>query len=154
METEVSIVPATPEHIAPLIADMRPVERQEVVAATGRPLADSVAMSLRHSDVAYAGTVDGDLVAVWGAGRLTPLSDVGVPWMLTTNKVLDHKVLFLRSCDLHNILLPGYHRLRNWVDVRNTLSIRWLRWLGFDVSDTPEPFGPYSLPFYRFEMRC
>ena len=41
--------------------------------------------------------------------------------------------------------------LRNVVDARNTVSIRWLEWLGFTLG-TPQPMGVCGLPFIPFEM--
>jgi len=42
--------------------------------------------------------------------------------------------------------------LYNYVDARNVKSIKWLRWLGFQL-DEPAPYGVRGLPFHRFELR-
>ncbi|WP_455153310.1 hypothetical protein [Bradyrhizobium cenepequi] len=47
-------------------------------------------------------------------------------------------------------LLERYPILRNFVDDRNTVSIRWLRWLGFKLHD-PVVIGGHV--FRIFELR-
>ena len=49
-------------------------------------------------------------------------------------------------------MLATYPLLRNYVDERNTMAIRWLEWLGFEILPV-EPFGVEGLPFHPFEMR-
>jgi hypothetical protein len=36
-------------------------------------------------------------------------------------------------------MLRDYPRLCNVVDVRNTVAIRWLKWLGFEFNVPPAP---------------
>jgi hypothetical protein len=52
-------------------------------------------------------------------------------------------------------MLADYPVLRNYVDQRNTVSIRWLRWLGFRMGE-PAVMGAARVPFVPFEMsaRC
>ena len=46
-------------------------------------------------------------------------------------------------------MLREFPVLRNVVDARNTVSIRWLVWLGFTIG-TPQPMGVRGLPFIPF----
>jgi hypothetical protein len=49
-------------------------------------------------------------------------------------------------------MLDLYPHLENYVDVRNELSIKWLRWLGFQFDPQPIPYGVWEMPFFRFRM--
>jgi hypothetical protein len=51
-----------------------------------------------------------------------------------------------------HLLRRVYGPLENWVDARNRLAIRWLRWCGFEI-EAPAPYGPHELPFCRFSMK-
>ena len=42
--------------------------------------------------------------------------------------------------------------LENYVDARNTLAKRWLKWCGFTI-EPPVEYGPEGLPFHLFHMR-
>lgn len=50
------------------------------------------------------------------------------------------------------MLAAPFALLTNYVDARNAVSIRWLRWLGFEI-EPAAPFGIHGLPFHRFSMR-
>jgi hypothetical protein len=72
-----------------------------------------------------------------------------VPWLLATEEVERQPVTFYReSGKLFPTVAAGYERLVNWVDARNTLSLRWLEWLGFEMGP-PVPFGVRGLEFHR-----
>lgn len=43
----------------------------------------------------------------------------------------------------------AYNYLENYVDVRNIVSIRWLKWCGFQMEE-PEIHGVAQIPFIRF----
>jgi len=84
-------------------------------------------------------------------GDLNILAGVGAPWLLGTDAVERNYVAFLRgSVEWRDQLLRDYSTLRNFVDERNRVSIRWLRWLGFTISD---PIILQGNAFRLFEMR-
>ncbi len=109
---------------------------------------------LRAVDVGgWAGTVDGEVEAIFGVSPATLLGDVGVIYLLGSDAVERHARPFLRASRRYvDAVRQDYAVLTNWVDARNDLSIRWLGWLGFAIL-SPAPFGPFGLPFHRFEMR-
>ena len=41
----------------------------------------------------------------------------------------------------------------NFVDARDRLPVRWLKWLGFELDPEPVANGPFGTPFYRFELK-
>ena len=73
-----------------------------------------------------------------------------MPWLLGTDLVDRHAVPFLRNCrGALDEMQRGFLLLRNLIDSRNRLSIRWLIWLGFTL-EPPVPHGPDRLPFHPF----
>lgn len=145
------IVPATMEHAVILAERMRQADKDEVLAQSGAHPAFALGASLAVSEVAWTGLVDGEIVAMWGVGRSDELDDtVGVPWLLGTDLVEKHARRFLiHSRPLLEQVQERFPVLENHVDARNTVAIRWLRWLGFDIFATV-PYGPYKLPFHPF----
>jgi hypothetical protein len=74
---------------------------------------------------------------------------VGVVWLLATQEIERHPVRFYReSKRMFGNVTEKYETLINWVDQHNTLSLRWLQWLGFEIEE-PEPWGVLQLPFCR-----
>jgi len=100
-----------------------------------------------------AGVIDGKLVALMGIVPVGLLTGEGCPWMLGTEELKKHGKIFVAFSKPTMIsAAKPYTTLRNYVDVRNKQSIRWLKWLGFTIK-SPVIYGPYSKPFYPFEMR-
>ncbi|WP_339084245.1 phage protein Gp13 family protein [Hyphomicrobium sp. ghe19] len=151
MKPRTQIVPARPAHIRTIARRMREADRLEVHAASGKTPGQALAFSLRKSSVAWTWLVDGRPEAMFGVGDLNILAGVGAPWLLGTDVVLAHQMEFLRrSREWRNQLLQRYSTLTNFVDVRNEVSVRWLRWLGFKLS---EPITYRGHDFYVFELR-
>lgn len=131
---------------------MRQADRDEVAASHGITPAKALALSLRKSSRAWTIIADGRPIAMFGVGDVNILAGVGSPWLLGTDDVRRIMIPFLRGGGYWvGQLLEGYSVLRNCVDDRNTLSIRWLRWLGFKMG---EPVAFRGQLFRLFEMRA
>jgi len=99
----------------------------------------------------WVATWDDVPTVVFGVTESAP--GVGCPWMLATDDITEMRLSFVRaSLKVIKDMLGEYPLLRNYVDTRNSISIRWLRWLGFELEE-PQNYGLYKLPFHRFEMR-
>lgn len=149
--TAYAVAPATPEHCAYVAEHMRAADVAECWAGWRHTPAEAVTRSAAVSrDACYAGLADGVPLCVFGVGSATALSDLGSPWLLGTEDLPRHSRAFLRRNKAFVGHIRGeYSRLENYVDARNTLAIRWLKWLGFAVEEAA-PFGAYQLPFHRF----
>jgi hypothetical protein len=147
------VIAASADHI-PIIADnMRQADRDEVWASSGKTPGEALAFSLGKSSQAWTVLFDGVPAGMFGVGDLNILTRRGAPWFLGTDAVEANRRAFLRhSVHWRDQLLQRYDVLMNLVDDRNTASIRWLRWLGFSLS---EPFivGFEKRPFRLFELR-
>lgn len=148
---EYKAIPACESHIDTIASRMRQADVNEVWASSRYTPEDALRMSLRKSAIARTGTINGVPEVMLGVGDLNVLAGVGAPWLLGTDAVETHAREFLRgSIAWRNQLLERYSTLRNFVDARNTASLRWLRWLGFTVFDPIEING---YEFHLFELR-
>ena len=151
MAVNIEIVPARAAHVRSIARRMRQADRDEVAAASGKTPGEALMFSLRKSSLAWTAIVDGRPEVMFGVGDLNILAGIGAPWLLGTDAVERHYRQFLRrSVGWRGQLLARYPVLRNFVDDRNTVSKRWLEWLGFKLSD-PVIFGGHT--FRSFELR-
>lgn len=148
----IEIVPARASHLRRIAAVMRQADLDEVQAATGRPVLAVLSASYRRSSMCMVALVDGQPEVIFGAGDLNILTGTGAPWLLGSDAVVTHRREFLRrSVHWRDQLLKRYAILKNVVDARNAVAIRWLRWLGFRFGD---PFCHRGHEFMLFEMRA
>lgn len=150
---EARIVPASLEHAAQIAQSIRLHDKDEAWAAGLITPYGAMVEGVKYSDVAYTAFVDDVPVCMWGVVKDSFLFDHGTPWMMASTAVEQNIAKFLRaSRPLLREIMTRYDSLENFVDARNTLSIRWLKWLGFTIEDAA-PHGALSLPFHRFWMK-
>lgn len=151
--TDVRIVPYEPAHGEHVAADMRLSDRREIYyLATLRPL-PAIRATVAMSDHATTALIDGEPVLIWGMARRTFLSDVGVPWLLGTPKADLHQYRFgRRSRDFFRDMASHYPIMENYALAENGRTLRWLKWLGFDMEEA-KPYGAFRAPFVRFGRR-
>lgn len=138
--------------IAVLVRNMREHDKMEVNAATHMGLRNAVQTSVIMSTYSKTGLVNGELVCMWGVCPISLLSGSGSPWMLGTDLITEKQRIFLRrSKPWLDDIRKDYKYLENFVDARNTMSIKWLKWLGFEM-DEAEPYGVHGEPFHKFTM--
>ena len=154
-KTKYEVVPATLAHALELGKNMRETDRQEVWAAANYTPKEAALLSLEASGyLAMTGLADGQVVCMFGVGSAAIISTTGIPWLLTTDGVERHARAFLRrNRAVVAAMRDRYPLLRNYVDERNTVAVKWLKWLGFDIMPSV-PFGVEGLPFHPFEMRA
>ena len=129
----------------PRAADVREME------AVGKTFEDAVVESVRISDWVACGVLDGRPVFLFGVAPLSFLSGRGVPWLLASAELDGAERLFLRTCaGVVAAMRETYPRLINVVDARNTRTIRWLGWLGFQINR--EPVAVNGRPFHVFHL--
>lgn len=151
MTAALTIAVATPEDVDTLSGCLRPVDLEEIRAASGLGPVAALRRCCElstHVWVARDGT--GRSIALWGVGPLSLVAGKGCPWLLASDafdgfgrEVARHSRQWL------GVIRALYPRLENHVDVRNVRSVRWLAWLGFTI-DPPAPWGAEGRPFHRF----
>lgn len=151
MATEVTTT--TLEDVRELAAAIREADRDEIWRSSASEPEEALTRALRLSDVVWTGRYDGDLVCMFGVSPVSIVTGVGSPWMLGTDLVERYARPFLRANKAYlDQMLGRYQVLENYVDTENEAAIRWLEWLGFEMS-TPEAHGPFGHLFHKFEMR-
>lgn len=145
------VVPAEAAHIRTIARRMRKADREEIRASSGRSPRAALKFSLEKSTEAWTIIMDGRAEVMFGVGDINVLAGIGAPWLLGTDEFERHYIAILRgSMKWTRQLFSRYSTLRNFVDARNTASLRYLRWLGFTIFD-PVFVGGYD--FYPFELR-
>ena len=141
--------PADLEHIA---ANLRPADLAEMQATLPIAALEGLRRSVAMSHEACVARVDGIAACVFGLGVGSYMAGLMRPWLFGTSAVEANGRIFLRS---NRVVVNDWSSrfdLENWVDARHTVSVRWLRWLGFTMHEAA-PFGPFGFDFHRFEMR-
>lgn len=131
--------------------NMRAADVEEVVA-TGSTPRESLYKGLELSD--HCVTVIGEheeILVVYGVAPGCVLTGQGRPWLLGTDAALKYKREFLQlPRQIIPRMLTLYPRLENYVHVKNRVSVRWLKLLGFKMDE------PVQIPsgemFMRFHM--
>lgn len=136
------------EDVEYIAKHMRAADVQEI-AAHGKEPIESLVGGYINSDQLYT-FVDssGHPALMFGT---VPWGDLGAAvWALGTEGVVRDRVYFLRNSLKWIELMHRKHpTMMNWVDVRNTVHIAWLKRMGFTFGVT-EPLGVDGEPFTFF----
>lgn len=148
----VDFIDAIPGHCETIAERMRECDKDEVWAASHQDPHTALIEALKISTYSQTAMLDGVPCAMYGVGARNVLDDWGAPWMLATDDLQLWGLWFLkRSIRVIREMLEFHPFLFNYIDARNTTSIQWLKWLGFEISPQPEPWGMDGLPFHTFQ---
>lgn len=143
----IEIIDALPEHAEYVAAHLREADIIELHASTPRAPAAAVRESYRWADWTKVVLVDGVPAVLYGVSPTT-VYDVGSPWMLATDAIQKIQRYFIRGSRTEvERMKREYKMLFNRVHRDNTVSINWLRWLGFTVDTVPDG------EFFQFWMK-
>ena len=113
---------------------LRRADVEEVQAFSGISPALAVAFSIAQSRPGFCVLYEDKPAAIFGAAPVD--NNKGCIWLLGTDEIEKHPVTFYRmSKKIFPAIMKDYQYLENYVDARNKLSLRWLKWLGFTVED-------------------
>jgi len=149
------LMPATRRHARLIGPHLRPADKQEIQAVTGE---DPVAALYHAIDLTpEPWTVMLDRTPVGMGGVVPNEPGVGIGWLVGTPAMTANPSEFARAGAyfLEQVFRP-FEIVTNYIDIRNTVHIRWLRWLGCEFHEVI-PMGPESRPFRRFTLvpsRC
>lgn len=147
MKTEIR--PAVADDIPAIAANARAADVQEM-AVLGLTVERALQGGMQVSDWSYTGLVDDVPVCMFGVAPRSVLTGEGIPWMLGTNGLEPAQVPFLRLCrPVVTAMQAAYPRLANVIDARNTVAMRWLRWLGFRFDDAPVHLNGQTFLIFR-----
>jgi hypothetical protein len=143
VESNIEVHNATLEDGEYIASNMREADRREIWASNRHTPQEAIAICLQQK-VCLCAHIDGIPAILFGCSP-------GVPWLLSTDDIKKIGVVFImRSRGYVSEWLKEFGVLENYVHSENTLSIRWLKWLGFSIL---EPVTVNNETFYRFEMR-
>lgn len=137
-----------------LVPRLRQADLNEIQAASGRdPL--SVLREGAERSVPSC-TILGNNGYVAGMFGVVPEGDFGRIWMFGSVELL-HPPLrrqFIKECPAFvKVMERPYLAIGNYIDERNTVHIRWLRWLGFIFIHRHAHYGFEQRPFLEF-IKC
>lgn len=145
------IEPASALDILPIASHMRESDRLEMLASHGVVPYDGLRLSFGNTPSPWTIWVDDQQAAMLGVVPVSETLRTGLVWLLGTDLIEAHYISFLRhSVEIMDALMEDYLSLFNYVDDRNRVSIRWLKWCGFQAMDRTERAG---VPFTRYEKR-
>lgn len=139
-----------------LARELRQRDRDEVLASAGSHVEGAIRAAIIASG-AMCWTVCNRAEAflpVWviGCAPVEGVPGLGSPWLLATDEVARCPGALTKLTKGHIAQMLGtYSALYNYVDARNTDSVRWLERIGFTV-EPAEPYGVAGLPFHPFKM--
>lgn len=156
LDPSVEIVTAEVEHVYLLADKLRAGDIAEVRGG-GHSAKKSLYRGFRHSILCKTAFVDGEIAAMWGLcvglrPGVSPLSDVAVPWLLTSSAVERVPVSFLKVAKAELALMrANRRRLESFVAADYSQAVKLLRILGFTV-EKPVPVGVGGALFSRFHL--
>ena len=128
---------------------LRYEDKREILANSGSTPYNALLRGYVASEVCFT-IVDKENVPVGMFG----VSKEGAIWLLASNDIYRIRFSFLReSRKVIDFLNQKYPTLWNYVDCRNELHIRWLKWCGFKFLRKTN-FGVLQQPFYEFIKLC
>jgi hypothetical protein len=140
---------STLEDIKYLAPRLRKSDKEEILASVG--LTPYEAMMIGYLENVIVFTIvnkNNQPVAIFGINDVG--QNVGAIWLLATDKLKDIQYSFLReNKKVIDFLNTKYKILWNFVDCRNSLHIRWLKWCGFKFINK-QKYGVLNKPFYEF----
>ena len=135
-----------------IAARMRMEDVIELEAGTGRSPYGALNLSFKMTPRPRTGVVNGEPIAMWGAAKRSLLSHKASVWLLGTDGVTQFKRAFLKHTPAElDAILQEFPYIENWVLATNRRSLRWLKWLGFNI-DEPEAMGIEGQDFRRIWM--
>lgn len=141
---------ATVEDVPGLISDLRQADLCELRAASKYTPEENLLIGISSGYAEVACLPEGTPAAIFGVSH-GGVPDLGVIWMVATNRFMEVQVQFLRECRGHiERLGQDYKALYNFTDARNSVHHRWLKWCGFTFLNKRENFGTGGESFYEF----
>lgn len=142
--------PSTQSDVDYLANNLRPEDKEEVLASHGSTQ-NALQTGFDFSDECWTIVVTDteEIAGMYGVGTLE--EGVGEPWLLTAPPLEKVWMPFLRqSKQWVKDINKKYPVLTNAVDEDYTVSIKWLKFVGFTFIKRHETWGVGDKPFLEF----
>jgi scaffold protein Gp13 len=140
---------------AELLPFLRKADYQEIRATTFMCVLDALEQGVEKS--APMCSIIGNTGCVEGLFGIQPEGIFGRVWMVGSDELTKNPLRrqFIRECKTYlDVLSRGYGAIGNVIDERNTVHVRWLRWMGFTFLRRIDNYGVESRPFLEFIKLC
>lgn len=146
-----------PSDLSELAENMRQSDIDELKASHGEQ-ADIRGILVKAAELSCICNTwldaDNQVMAMFGLAPHPTEKGMGIPWVLATGKVMHFPKTFIKE-GLR--ILASMQKISpyliNYVDVRNTSSIRYIQRLGFQLHP-PRPFGVQGRLFHPFDLQA
>ena len=140
---------ATFKDIQYLAPRLRYEDKREILASTGLLPYEALLKGYLENVIVFTIVNKKNIpVGIFGVNDCG--SGVGAIWLLASEDLTTAQISFLRQCrDVVKVLNTKYKILWNFVDCRNSLHIKWLKWCGFKFINK-QKYGVLNKPFYEF----
>lgn len=146
----IEVVPYEKAHGDYIAAHMREIDRREIYYMATLDPQRAINVTAAHAVAAWAVLLDGVPALIFGINRRSRTSLIGVPWLLATDALDEHPLALAKASKEYVArFFRAFDRMENHVLASNVKTLRWLRWLGFDMEEA-RPFGAFGQPFVRF----
>lgn len=143
----------TEEDVEYLIEHVRPEDMAEIDALDGSTVRSSLEEIPDLFNCSQVWEVEGKPVAIFGITPMNGPMSAGVIWLLATTEFHKYTTKFARHCrEVFEQMINGYSYVFNYIHTENTISIEWLKWLGFEVN-IGQPIGHKGAIFHKFELK-
>lgn len=150
---DVKIRPSVRSDMKRLKDRLRKSDVDEIYAFTGMRPHEAIVFSHDVSTCCQTVLLHGVPVAMFGTAPVRNDEKKAGVWFIATDELNMMKPSFLRmSKACIKTMLDIYPYLFNYVDARNTDSIKWLKWCGAEL-DEAKPIGYENKPFHFFTIQ-
>ena len=138
----------TLEDIKYLAPRLRKIDKQEILAGSGLIPYEALLKGFKNSAIVFTiFNSKNKPVGIFGVDDCG--NGVGGIWLLATKDLTKIQIAFLKQCrEVIQFLNTKYKILWNFVDCRNQLHIKWLKWCGFKFIRKTN-YGVLQKPFYE-----
>lgn len=151
-KTELIIRRPTLEDIDFVIENIRNEDLVETRALGGKTVRECLETTPDIERNAWVWENNGVVICIFGVNPIVGGDHLGVIWLLATKFFDDNSITFAFKCKpIVKDVIKLFKYVFNYVYAENRKSIRWLKWLGFNVCKA-EPIGKNGAKFHRFEM--
>jgi hypothetical protein len=142
----------TDESIRHIASHMRKEDVIEIKAANNLKPLESLLKAVETSTACVVVWDDKEPLAIFGMGTVSPMTGTAIIWLLGTDASLKYPRAFMKYPRMVIAeMLKEAKTLTNYVHVRNTVSVKWLKALGFNMGEV-QKLGMYNEPFQKFTM--
>ena len=151
----------TPEEAEAVLAEMgrtmRYGDRREMKQWTGNGPAYEIRAAVTESEFTFVGfDDDGTVMSIFGGRHENLLTDEGIIWELSSERVNSRKLLFAKQSkigmDLVMRALHDVEEFSNYVSEEYASAVRWIEWLGGNVSHIKKFTGRCGGLFLQFTI--